>query len=758
MKPIIAMNANDLNKPAETGVDLNSGTEPENSYDAPVNETETEPVEKKEVEPEKEIKTTDTPLEEKKDEPADQAENITPATENENAGTKEEKADEQKEPEISVITDTKEEAENNPTETDADTKAEPVSPGKETSGEKTETDKVTEEKPAREEPVASTDTPVKEDEGPVEVKNASEDEQETHETEIKKISHIQLSKEQLIERLNQVLHNYPPHQIKEEIEAIKSAFYKKRNAEIEDLKKKFIDSGEKEENFSPPVDPLETKLKELLLEYKTKRAEYNRRLEEEKEHNYQAKLEVIKEINVLINSQESLNETFHDFRKLQHRWHEIGIVPQNKVRDLWETYNYTIEKFYNYIKINKELRDLDLKKNLEKKIELCEKAEALLLESTIVKAFQTLQKLHDQWREIGPVPMDKKDEIWARFKEATTKINKRHQEYFEGLKEQLKKNLEAKTELCERAEALTLLDLHTPKEWEEKSKELIEIQQIWKTIGFAPKKDNNHIYERFRVACDNFFNRKREFFKNFKKNQQNNLQQKTELCLQAEAMKDSTDWKHTTEEFIRIQKKWKQIGPVPRKYSDIIWKRFRTACDAFFENKANFFQHIDSEHEKNLELKEKLLEEVKQFEPGEDVEESFRKLQEFQKRWNEIGHVPIADKNRVNQEFRKYINKHFDSLNLDEFSKNIQRFRNKLENIRNSPNYMDKLIFERNKIISRLKQLENDITTWENNIGFFAKSKKSEALVRDFQHKIDNGKQNIKLFNKKLDLIDSMMN
>ena len=719
------MNANDLNKPSDNGKDLNSGQKPENTVDAPENDKNavTEDDNKEEISsPEQEVKTEvkeETAAEETvKEEIKDTAEKETVPEEE---GSEEEKAPGNEPREAAAETETKVEAEDESKE------------------------EVTEE-------AADKAEDEKGDE-----KEKDEKEEDEH-PELEKVVHIQLSKEKLIDRLKHVLHNFPPHQIKEEVEAIKSAFYKKRNAEIEDLKKKFIESGEKEEDFTPPVDNEEAELKKLLSEYKTKRAEYTRRLEEEKERNYQAKLEVIKGIEELINSQESLNETFQDFRQLQHRWHEIGIVPQNKVRDLWETYNYTIEKFYNYIKINKELRDLDLKKNLEQKIALCEKAEALLLEPTIVKAFKTLQKLHDQWREIGPVPIEKKDEIWARFKEATTKINKRHQEYFEGLKEQLQKNLEAKTELCEKAEALSQVELHSPKEWEAKSKELIELQQIWKTIGFAPKKDNNLIYERFRTACDNFFNHKREFFKNYKKDQQNNLQKKTELCIQAEAMKDSTDWKHTTEEFIRIQKKWKEIGPVPRKYSDAIWKRFRTACDTFFENKANFFKNIDSEHDKNLELKEKLIEEVKNYTPGENVDESFKALQEFQKRWNEIGHVPIADKDRVNQEFRKYINKHFDSLNLDEVSKNIQKFRNKLENLRNSDNFMDKLIVERNKIISRLKQLENDITTWENNIGFFAKSKKSEALVRDFQRKIDNGKQNIKLFNKKLDMIDSMMN
>ncbi|MBR8534504.1 DUF349 domain-containing protein [Carboxylicivirga sediminis] len=569
------------------------------------------------------------------------------------------------------------------------------------------------------------------------------------------VDHIMLTKEELVKRLKSVLKDFPVEKIKEEVEAIKSAFYKKHAAEVEDLKRKFIESGEQEENFEAPADTFEVELKAYLKEFKERKAEFNKRLEEEKATNLQAKLDVIEGIKELINGQESLNETFQHFRELQEKWRNIGTIPQNRVHDLWETYNHTIENFYSYIKINKELRDLDLKKNREAKIELCEKAEKLLLEPTIVKAFKTLQKYHEQWREIGPVPREEKEEIWARFKEATSKINKRHQEYFEGLKDQLQKNLDAKTELCEKAEALSALELHSPKDWEAKSKELIELQTIWKTIGFAPKKDNNRIYERFRTACDSFFNNKRQFFKSYKSEQTENLQLKTELCIQAENMKDSTDWKRTTDEFVRIQKKWKEIGPVPRKQSDAIWKRFRTACDAFFDHKKKFFSKKDESQEENLKLKEALIEEVKVFEPSDNAEDNFQKLQDYQHRWNEIGHVPIKDKDRVNQEFRNHINKYFDNLNLNEFEKNVEKFRNKIENYK-TEHADDRLTQERNKIINKLKQLENDITVWENNIGFFAKSKKSDALVRDFQHKIETGRRNIKLLNKKLDMLEDM--
>jgi len=582
---------------------------------------------------------------------------------------------------------------------------------------------------------------------------------ETPETEeklvLEPVDHIMLSKEELVARLKQVLKNFPVENIKDEVEAIKSAFYKKHSAELEDLKRKFVESGELEENFAAPVDVFEIDLKSYLKEFKERRAEFNRRLEDEKTANLQAKTAVIEAIKDLINKQESLNETFQHFRELQEKWRSIGSIPQNKVHDLWETYNLTVENFYGYIKINKELRDLDLKKNMEAKIGLCEKAENLLLEPTIVKAFKTLQKYHEQWREIGPVPREQKEDLWIRFKEATSKINKRHQEYFEGLKDQLQKNLEAKSELCQKAEELSQLELHSPKEWEAKSKALIELQTVWKTIGFAPKKDNNRIYDRFRTACDLFFNNKRQFFKSYKSEQTNNLQLKTDLCELAEKMKDSTDWKRITDEYIKIQKQWKEIGPVPRKQSDVIWKRFRTACDAFFEHKSKFFSKKDESQDENLKLKEELIKEVQNFNPSDNAEENFKSLQDFQHRWTEIGHVPIKEKDRVNQEFRNHINHYFDNLKLNEFEKNVEKFRNKIENYK-STDHIDRLTQERNKIINKLKQLESDITLWENNIGFFAKSKKSEALVRDFEHKIETGRKNIKLLNKKLDMLEDM--
>lgn len=571
-----------------------------------------------------------------------------------------------------------------------------------------------------------------------------------------KVNLTTLSREDLVKRLKFITKDFEILEIKEEVEEIKAFFYKLYNEEVDELKKRFINSGELEENFAAPSDAFEIEIKELLKDFKHRKIEYSRNIEAEKEKNLIAKTEVIEAIKHLINRQESLNDTFNEFRSLQHKFHEIGSIPQSKVRDTWDTYNLHIENFYNYVKINKELRDLDLKKNLELKFDLCDKAEKLIDEPFVVNSFKALQKHHDSWREIGPIPKDKKDELWERFKAATTIINQKHQAYFEGIKDQLKENLKLKTDLCDKAEEILTEAAHSPKEWEEKSKRLIELQQTWKTIGFAPKRDNNAIYDRFRIACDKFFENKREFFKVYKNEQQQHLIQKTELCEKAEAMKNNTDWKKTTDEFIQIQKHWKEIGSVPRRQSDAIWHRFRKACDEFFDNKSKFFNNIDESQDENLKKKQALIDAIKSFKNDDDNEETFRQLQEYQRKFSEIGHVPFKEKDRVNQEFRNEINKHFDSLNMDEYHKNVQKFRNRIENIKNSGHLDDKMYQERNKIMAKLKQLETDITLWENNIGFFAKSKSSASLIKDFEHKIENGKRNIKLLQEKVDMLNKL--
>jgi hypothetical protein len=569
-----------------------------------------------------------------------------------------------------------------------------------------------------------------------------------------KIDYSQLSKEDLVKVLADLIGTGMVTDIRRDVEAVKSSFYRKNKAEVDEIRKKFLAEGGQIQDFKIEESPLEVELKNLLNRYRELRSDMNKKLEDEKSINLAEKYKIIEAIKELVNSQESLNKTFQEFRELQNRWREIGPVPQQNIKDLWESYHYHVEAFYDYIKINKELRDLDLKKNLEAKITICETAEELLLEPSVVEAFRRLQKLHDQWREIGPVPVEKRAEIWERFKETTSKINRKHQEYFVNLKHDQKKNYEEKLMLCEKAEEISNLELNNHKEWEEKSNELIELQKVWKTIGFAPKKFNTQVYERFRKACDAFFERKREYYSQNREEQQNNLQLKSELCIQAEALQNSTDWKKTTDELIALQKKWKEIGPVPLKQSDKIWKRFRAACDTFFESKVKFYSQIDTRYEENLEKKKRLIEQIENFEPTADVEKNLKTLKDFQREWSEIGFVPIKNKNEIQDRYRLALNNKFDQLKLDENKKSLLKFRNRVEGIVHKPNSQHRLHIEREKCFNKLKQLENDITLWENNIGFFASSENADSMINDVNNKIEMAKRKIEQLKSKIRMLD----
>ncbi len=566
----------------------------------------------------------------------------------------------------------------------------------------------------------------------------------------------QMSKEELIALLGDLLNTHSVETIINDVENIKINYYKKHKAETEKKRKVFVEQGGALEDFKVEDDPYEAEIKELLRRYRELKAEYNKAQEEHKHKNLEEKYKIIEDIKELVLKKESINKTFQEFRDLQKKWRSIGPVPQQNVKDLWENYHHHVEAFYDYIRINQELRDLDLKKNLESKLILCEKAEELLLESNIVEAFRVLQDLHEQWREIGPVPSEMRVEIWNRFKEATSKINKKHQDHFVDLKNSQKSNLEAKTALCEKAEELLNMEINSNKEWTARSNELIELQKVWKTIGFAPKKDNARIYKRFREACDAFFNRKREYYGVFKEEQSNNLQLKIDLCIQAEALKDSSEWKKTTEELIALQQRWKEIGPVHHKQSEKVWKRFRTACDTFFERKAKHFSEVDSSFGENLQKKQELIAEIENFQITDNAEESLSRLKDFQRRWAEIGFVPLKDKDDIQEKYRQAINKKFDSLHIDDDHRQLLKFKTKLEEFLEKPNGMQRIRQEREKYITRLRQLESDIVLWENNIGFFARSRNAESMIRDVESKIENSKRNIEILNKKISMIDDL--
>ena len=556
-------------------------------------------------------------------------------------------------------------------------------------------------------------------------------------------------KEELVALFARMLEEQPVQSIRRDVEALKIAFYRIRRAEVEAARRRFVEEGGAEEDFAPSVDGAEIQLKEQFKEYRQRRDAFIANLEAEKEANYKVKLGIIDELKELVTSDETINHTFNKFRELQQRWKETGIVPQQHVKDLWETYNLHVENFYSFIKINKELRDLDLKKNYEQKIALCEQAEALILEPSVVEAFHKLQKLHDEWRETGPVANEYKEVLWERFKAASSRINKQHQEHFEELKGEQVKNLELKTELCAATEELSAQPLTTRKEWNKASDRLLEIQKTWKTIGFAPKKDNNRIYERFRTACDRFFEAKRQFYAGMKTEMEHNLQQKTEICEAAESLMNSEEWKKATDELIALQARWKQIGAVSRRHSDAIWKRFRAACDKFFERKASHFASVDGEHEENLQKKLALLAEMAEA----DVKAGgYEVIREFQRRWGEIGFVPIKQKDSIQKRYKAAVDELFNTLRGSERDRSMGRFREKVSSFKASGDR--RLRTERERLYNKVRQLEQEIALLENNIGFFAKSKNAEALVADVRAKIDRAREEMAAAVEKVKLID----
>ena len=558
------------------------------------------------------------------------------------------------------------------------------------------------------------------------------------------------SKQELVEKFASMLAEEPVQTLRKSVEAIKIAFYKLHRAEVEAARKAFEATAAEGEEFQLAVDAAEVRLKDLFKEYRTRRDEYIANLDSIKEENLKVKLEIIEELKELVNSDETLNNTFTKFRELQQRWKDTGVVPQPKVKDLWETYNLHVENFYNFIKINKELRDLDLKKNYEQKMQLCEQAEALITEPSVVEAFHKLQKLHDEWRETGPVANEYKESLWERFKAASSRINKQHQDYFDAIKQEQLRNLELKTELCAKTETLAEHPFSSRKEWNKASEQLIEIQKMWRAIGFAPKKDNTRIYERFRAACDGFFEAKRKFYEGVKDEMEHNLQLKQELCEAAEALQESEDWKRATDELIALQAKWKQVGAGSRCDSDQVWKRFRAACDKFFERKTQHFASIEDEHEQNLQKKLALIE---QMHAADIKEGGYDLIKEFQRRWSEIGYVPIKQKDAVQKKYKEAVDAMFGVLRGSERDRSMNRFKERLQGMKSQPD--KRMRSERERLYNKVRQLEQDIALLENNIGFFSKSKNADTMIADVREKIARARQELQLTIEKVQLIDN---
>lgn len=561
-----------------------------------------------------------------------------------------------------------------------------------------------------------------------------------------------LTKEEILNRL-QALVDAPIETVRGEVESLKQAYYKIRRNEVDELRKAFVEQGGDEKDFTAPEDTQENFLKELLGSYKEKKAAYLAEEEKQKAENYEIKLQLIEQLKMLCESQDDFNKLYNEFKDIQQKWKEIKLVPEEHANELWKEYQTYSEAFYDLIKINNQFRDYDFKKNLVLKTALCEAVEKLQDEKDIISAFHQLQKLHQQWREIGPVAKELREELWGRFKAASTVINKRHQQHFENLKAKEQENLVAKTAICEEIEGIDYAALQTFKDWDEKNNEVLALQQKWRTIGFTPKKHNTKIFERFRAACDVFFTKKTEFYKSIKAEMEKNLEKKRALCEKAEALKDSTDWKGTTEKMIALQKEWKTIGQVTRRHSDSIWKRFITACDYFFDNKKKNVSSQKSEEQTNLEAKKALIEKVKTMDESLDTEEAITTLKEWIAEWNEIGHVPFKEKDKVYKAFHEAVDAQFDRLKVDQRDRRMKSYRNNVSEMAGKGK--GKLYSERDRLMRTYERMKNDLQTYENNIGFLTiSSKGGSGLVKEMERKIEKLKAEMELTVKKIEAID----
>jgi hypothetical protein len=583
----------------------------------------------------------------------------------------------------------------------------------------------------------------------------SDSEPDTHAIPIHDYSSY--SKIQLVNTLRKILSEGTVDEIRPHAEAIKGCFYKIRNGEIQEQKLAFTAEGNEEELFEPKEDSFEAELKDLLKEYKNLRAELNKKQEAVKEENYHKKLAIIEEIKSLINSEESINMTFQEFNNLQEKWKGIGQVPQTKVKDLWENYHYNVELFYDFVKINRELRDLDLRRNMDEKSKLCIKAEELaaLADAEALSTFRELQKLHEAWREIGPVPRESKQELWERFKAATTLINKRYQQFFEQERSSQKEQLQKKVELCELAEQYSGFTSDNPREWNDITEKVIALQEAWKNSGFGPRKENAKVWERFRAANDAFFQSKRNFWNKSKDQLNRNLAQKLEICDQAEKLKESDDWKATTDKLIALQKKWKEVGPVPRKQSELIWKKFRSACDEFFNRKTTHFSGVTGDQDENYKAKKALIAEIESFKVSGNPKEDIEVLKKFQERWSDIGFVPFRKKEELQTRYHSLIDAYFDQLKLDDQDMGLYKFKSKIEHLASQQRGWSKINMERDRLSQQLKQLESDINTLANNVGFFGSSKGAQSLIQGVNVQMEKIKVQIDYLKEKLKIIDS---
>ena len=562
------------------------------------------------------------------------------------------------------------------------------------------------------------------------------------------------NKLELIEILEETVQDADVVKIKDKVVAVKSNFLRICREERDKEMEQFILDGGDAESYEHVEDPLEIRFKAAFNIFRNNKLKYNETLEAQKLVNLQQKREILDELQQLISSEETLKKTYDEFRALQDRWKEIGQVPATEITNVWNNYHFWVEKFYDKVKINRELRDLDLKKNLEAKIELCEKTEALLEEKSVTKAFKLLQKYHDEWKEIGPVPQEKKDEIWDRFKNATDRINQVRREHYSKIQEEQQGNYDAKVAICVKIEELLNDSINSIGAWQKKSNDVNELFKLWKTIGPAQKKLNDEIWARFKGSMDAFFNNKKEFFSRLKEQQLENYNKKLQLCIEAEALADSKEWKKATDRIKKLQEEWKTIGPVPKRHSDKIWKRFRSACDAFFTSKSEHFSGVKGVEEENLRLKKELLERIKAYELKKERSENMEAIKAFQREWMAIGYVPMKQKTALQDEYRKAIDALFDKMKINENELSTAEYRNMVEGLKDDPESRDKVRRERNILTNKITKLREEIVVLENNIGFFSNSKQSEIMKAEYEKKINRAKNDVKVLEAKLKILN----
>lgn len=589
------------------------------------------------------------------------------------------------------------------------------------------------------------------------VQNVSEENVTIEDSQVEQpqeeVAKTSLSKEELLAALTELSQKEATDIGRDEVSRLKQQFYAIRKNEIEKEKAEFIANGNEEAAFAAKTDELEEKFKEALNIIKEKKAVLLAAQEAERQNNFEQKAKILDEIKTLAADTDNVNRTFNRFKELQQEFKNVGEVPPTVATEQWKQYQEAVEAYYDQLKINKELRDYDFKKNLEIKQLICEEAEKLAEETDIIVAFKRLQDLHEKWREVGPVAKDIREEIWGRFKDASAIINKKYQAYFEERKNREQENENAKTAICERIEALDFESLKSYSAWDEMTKVILEAQEDWKKLGFASKKMNNVLFARFRETCDKFFEMKANYFKNIKDDLASNLEKKIALCEKAEALKDSTDWKKTTDEFVALQKEWKTIGAVAKKHSEVVWRRFLAACDYFFEEKKKKTSGVRQTEQANLKLKKEVIAKLGAIAEDTPREEAIKQVKELMAQWQEIGHVPYREKDKVYETYRAKVDELYKRFDMRGSQARMSNFEDSVNEMSGDEN---KLYRERERLMRNYEQKRNELNTYENNMGFFnSKSKSGDSMLRELERKIQRIKEEIATLEQKIKVIDS---